>query len=477
MSLSFSATSTSCFGARTGSLTLGRPSATLVLSTPGLIVATSRGVVPHLSRDQYKRTPAIRCLHVPFESFLEQSPPLPTLQPGSHPLHTFIGFDPRKHILALALRDPADSRETPANGTDHVSAATERGIKKVTTEQWRTYVRACTPDIVVALTDIPWTPPPFSQKRLTKSIERSAAWLAHLLAPGPQPLNVLVHMAGGISAPARRAFANSLMETLHGQEAGNVLPYRCLDDGVAGYIFDLIPLYCAINASTDATSSDPPEIAGLLKASLVSTSPAKLRVVNSATSPHEILRLIRDVGVDMFDSKWAQEAAHFGVAFDFIFPVQKSGSRRDIGHNLYRAQYAHDFSRFADSAPACLCASCAPVAPPSVIAHSEFDAHSPATSPPAPYTRAYVHHLLQTHEMSAHALLVMHNLTVLDAFFAGVRGVLQRGENFEEQVDTFAEEYDEGSAIIEEARMVWKNVEMARGKGRLARERMGQKEI
>jgi len=79
--------------------------------------------------------------------------------------------------------------------------------------------------------------------------------------------------------------------------------------------------------------------------------------------------------------------------------------------------------------------------------------------------------------MSAHALLVMHNLTVLDAFFAGVRGVLQHGVDFEEQVDIFVAEYDEGSAIIEEARMVWKNVDMARGKGRLARERIGEKEI
>jgi hypothetical protein len=39
------------------------------------------------------------------------------------------------------------------------------------------------------------------------------------------------------------------------------------------------------------------------------------------------------------------------------------------------------------------------------------------------YTRAYVHHLLHTYEMFAHALLALHNLAILDAFFAGMRRV------------------------------------------------------
>ncbi|KAJ7156087.1 hypothetical protein C8R43DRAFT_1125977 [Mycena crocata] len=61
--------------------------------------------------------------------------------------------------------------------------------------------------------EIPWTSPPFSQKRTTKSIERTAVWLGHLLAPCPPPPNVLVHKAGGTSEPARRAIADSLIET------------------------------------------------------------------------------------------------------------------------------------------------------------------------------------------------------------------------------------------------------------------------
>ncbi|KAJ6495571.1 tRNA-guanine(15) transglycosylase-like protein [Mycena vitilis] len=439
------------------------------------MVATSRGVVPHLGRDLHKRAPALRWISVAFESFLENSPPTPTLQPGSNPLHTFLGFNPSQHLLMMTLRDPADSGGTPPNGNDYVTASTGRGVRKIATAQWRAYVHACAPDVVVALPDIPWTLPPFSQKRTTKSIERSVAWVAHLLAPASQPLNVLVHMAGGISAPARRAFTDSLIESLHGKEAEAIHPLKCIDDGVAGYVFDLVPLRKALDASPEPERDDQQETVALFKASLTSAPPAKLRIVNSAGSPHEILRLIRDVGVDIFDSKWAQDAAHIGIALNFVFPVQTAkGKQRDLGHNLYRTEYAHDFSQFADTIPTCACGACVPVAPHTAISHSVLDVHTPTTTVLAPHTRAYVHHLLHTHEMSAHALLVMHNLAMLDSFFAGVRGVLDRGEDFGAHVDRFIAEYDETQAVMDEARTMWKQVDVARGKGRLARERAAE---
>ncbi|KAJ7124903.1 tRNA-guanine(15) transglycosylase-like protein [Mycena epipterygia] len=475
---SFSLGPSSRFAPRTGTVSLQRHGTSIALSTPGLMVATSRGVVQHLSRDQYKRSPSLRWIQLPFETFLESSPPVPTLQPGPNPLHTFLGFPPADHLLVLSLRDPHDPRDTPANGNDYVTASTARGVRKVSPAQWRAYVRACAPDVVLALPDIPHTPPPFSQKRITKSITRGAVWLAHLLAPAPEPpLNILVHMAGGLSAPARHAFAESLVETLHGQEAAAVAPHTCLDHGVVGYVLDLLPLRRAMDASADpvhAPARRAEETIALFKASLAPTAPAKLRVVNSAASPHEILRLVRSVGIDMFDAKWAQDAAHVGVALDFTFPVaavRNTGKQRDLGHNLYRTQYAHDFSRFAESVADCPCCACSPVTSATVISHSVLDVHAPGPAPLSPYTRAYVHHLLHTHEMGAHALLTTHNLAVLDAFFAGVRGVLQRGEDFGMHVDRFVAEHDEGLAVVEEARAMWKDVDVARGKGRLARER------
>ena len=100
----------------------------------------------------------------------------------------------------------------------------------------------------------------------------------------------------------------------------------------------------------------------------------------------------------------------------------------------------------------------------------------PASALKPPFVRSYVHHLLHTHEMSSHSLLAMHNLTALSNFLAGVREVIARGggEEFEREVERFEATYDEDMAPWVEAEKMWLEVERARGKGRLAREREKQ---
>jgi queuine tRNA-ribosyltransferase len=444
-----------------------------------------------------------------------------------------------------------------------------RGVRKVTIADWRSYFLTMQPDIAFALSDTPFTAAPHSQKRLTKSIERSAAWLADLLRPvekvmddspmesSSTTLNVFVHMAGGTSTSARRAFSHSLMETLHGLEANAVKPLLCLDEGVAGYAFDLAALHVkpappstpddrgggmeiaenslslqsseslaqtptpnTARTSTSLSSSMigplsflslAPTLDELLRASLDPLPITKPRLVTDVRSPHEILRLIRDIGVDIFDAGWAVKAADIGVALDFIFPVPSGHDispdhrKRDIGHNLYDAKYAHDFVGLSDAflaghngtssskSPVCPCAACSPVAPTSPIHHSKFDvqshqAHSnDGTSQKQflpPFTRAYLHHLLHTHEMSAHTLLVVHNVAVLDALLTGVRTILsghidehEAAAIFAREVERFEEVYDGAMSVFHTARDNWKDVKNARGKGRLAREAQKDKDV
>ena len=58
------------FGPRIGLVSVQRQDGTapVAIRTPGMVTATSRGVVPHLSRDHVRLTKAIRWVHVPFES-------------------------------------------------------------------------------------------------------------------------------------------------------------------------------------------------------------------------------------------------------------------------------------------------------------------------------------------------------------------------------------------------------------------------
>ncbi|KAF8963764.1 tRNA-guanine(15) transglycosylase-like protein [Flammula alnicola] len=515
---SFSLPSPTRYGPRIGSIIFKRPGSTLdpvQIATPGLLTATSRGVVPHLSRDHHKLTNAIRWLNVPFETFLEHHPPVPTLQPGPNPLHKFLGFVPGKHILSMSARDPYDGRDMPTNGHSHLCVYSLRGVRKLSPAHWRSYVLACQPDVVFALSDIPFTEPPYSQKRLTKSIERTATWLSNILHPTENdgPLNVLVQMAGGTSIPARKAFSDSLLEPLFGSEAEAIKPFTTLDEGVAGYTFDLVPLRLSLEVAekknprvsspidlNPVMPSHTEQIIPLLKTSLASLPEMKPRLINSTESPHEILHYISAVGIDLFDGHWAQRAADIGVALDFEFPVRASTStesKLDIGHNLYDAKYSLDFKPVADSfrgalstddpeKPICHCAACSPISPSTRIYHG-FDtpdaSGEPSRDPTAAllyrphYRRAYIHHLLHTHEMSAHTLLVMHNLEVLDAFFTGIRKVIAEApESWEAEVRKFEATYDEKLGVFDGAKASWQEVELARGKGRLAREKSKQEE-
>ncbi|KAH9077729.1 hypothetical protein EDB83DRAFT_1508911 [Lactarius deliciosus] len=127
--------------------------------------------------------------------------------------------------------------------------------------------------------------------------------------------------------------------------------------------------------------------------------------------------LIRDVGVDLFDGHWAQRAADISVALDFVLPVPPVTAASHavpppplkIGHNLYDKRYT--FLRL-------------PIPCTSVPLRNGVTRGRRIPHTPIPYARAYVHHLLHTHEMSAHTLLALHNLAVLDTFFAGARRVL-----------------------------------------------------
>ncbi|EIM87554.1 uncharacterized protein STEHIDRAFT_56363 [Stereum hirsutum FP-91666 SS1] len=555
-----SSSSPSGWGPRVGRVSIRRQDGTsLEIKTPGLITSTSRGIVPHLARDTTRATKAIAWVHIPFESFLDRIPPVPTLQQGPHPLHKYLGFLPSQHIISTSLRDPFDGREMPANGHEFVNAYCLRGVRKVTAPEWRSYVQACEPDIVVALSDIPFTPGPHSQKRMTKSIERSSAWLVEILRPIPANedppsetksdssvsphLNVFVHMAGGVEPAARNTFARSLLEPLYEKEAEAVKPLKCLDEGVAGYTFDLVPLHRSLStpSTTVIPSTTSPakvkkamavltphtnpslslpvtteKLIPLMQTSLQPLPRNKPRVANSISGPHEILQLIKGVGIDLFDGHWAQRAADWGIALDFVFPppsantdeaTEGTRAQQGLGHNLYDSRYAYDFTAFADSfRPAssnstslstdddrlvCPCIACSPSTPTTSIQHSKLDLTSPPPNPnpvSPPFTRAYVHHLLHTHEMSAHALLASHNLSILDAFFASIRtflsqnvgvpdsvsGAVSVSDRFSREVERFSEVYDSSMTVFEEARRSWAEVEMARGKGRMAREREKQ---
>lgn len=443
------------------------------------------------------------------------------------------------------------------------------------------------PDIVFALPDIPYTPAPYSQKRLTKSNERTIRWLTDFVvsretrhakttvssSQGNDSVTepaLFAHLLGGSVLAARDAFAESMLEPLTGRDADALPTFDSIDDAVDGYVLDLVPIRLSYPSSlTLQTRSRTPlpseTLTPLVHASLRYLPERKPRLVTGASTPHEILRLVASAGIDLFDSYWAQRAADRGVAFDFCFPVQEQSliattEGEPVGKpsalNLYDEKFSMDFGRLsselktpwdayyyqtstktsntvpkaADSNTLiCTCIACSPENVTNPTVHSAFELANPPpvtlqeddrypsgmTLPLGPkptphYTRAYIHHLLHTHEMTAHTFLVAHNLAVLEAFFHGIRSVLsaeldpntapelaaQGRTLLEHEISRFERVYDErllwGSAqakktsneslvdgepkdvligVLEEAERRWREVEDLRGKGRLKREK------
>ncbi|KAG8790793.1 hypothetical protein FRC12_011018 [Ceratobasidium sp. 428] len=72
--------------------------------------------------------------------------------------------------------------------------------------------------------------------------------------------------------------------------------------------------------------------------------------------------------------------------------------------------------------------------------------------------------------MSAHTLLTLHNLAVLEAMIGGARSAIAAG-TYEQELRRFEDRYDGGMGVLREAEKNWRSVDRARGKGRLARER------
>ncbi|KAF8313577.1 tRNA-guanine transglycosylase [Clavulina sp. PMI_390] len=521
------------------------------IPTPNLWAYTSRGVVPHLTKDNVARSSSIKGLHIPLESYLETNPPIPTLFPGPLPLHSFHGYDPSQMIVSLGLRDPNDAQVLRANGQNYVIAQCVRGSKQVVPKDFHQWATKLQPDVLFALPDIPSTSAPFSQKRMTKSNERTLRWLTDLTisrqsenlgsktspttsgpSEAPTPA-VFVHLVGGAVEAARDAFSESLLEPLIGHDA-DLLPHLgSIDDAVDGYVLDLVPVRLASapisNPASHARAPTPPDaLIPLMQSSLRYLPERKPSLVTGVSTPHEVLRLVSSVGVDIFDSFWAQRAADHGIALDFRFPLKSpvSGETSEVMEpnagviNLYDEKYAMDFRRLSEcfetpsevhqkqnnadeSRLVCDCLACSPDLVSAPLTHGSLDrtANPPASPSPVPptphFTRAYIHHLLHTHEMSAHSFLAAHNFAVLSAFFGGIREVLakQALDNpgvegttlLEIEIERFERAYDErllwGSessgvsdgttvvGILEEGERRWKEVEDLRGKGRLKREK------
>jgi queuine tRNA-ribosyltransferase subunit QTRTD1 len=140
-------------------------------------------------------------------------------------------------------------------------------------------------------------------------------------------------------------------------------------------------------------------------------------LLSEPETPHHILREV-SLGADLLTTPLLGVSTDGGIALDFTFPAPTglndgSSERQPFGADMWASEYKTDTSSLSKG---CECYAC------------------------KNYHRAYVHHLLSAKEMTAWALLQIHNFHVMDLFFAGIRECIQRG-TFQEDVLAFNRAY------------------------------------
>lgn len=278
--------------------------------------------------------------------------------------------------------------------------------------------------------------------------------------------NVFAPLVGDAIERCRSEYSNALLgvSTSRATQSAQRNPGQStIDSNIAGYSLTISP-------SLAPTGLDPAVcVPSFLRTSLDPLPSSKPRVIHRAAGPHDILRCVRDVGIDLFVEEWSSQCATIGVGLDFAFPVVSSrsttsppstlstSSKLDIGHSFFDNSFDRAFVPLSAS----------PLAAPPAGYSDPFG--------PSPTTRAYVHHLLQAHEMTAHVILALHNHLVMSAFFTSIRELLAQGSDaFELEVIRFFDTYEEGRAFsggqypcLKLARIECELVDRQRGKGSL----------
>lgn len=373
--------------ARTG--TLVTPSTGLRLSTPNCFFYSKKGAPPHLMPDLVREVAGMQAIQVPIAEFVH-SPGETGMQKVNGRMHEYVRLP--QHILYMTPRDPLVDGLGTANDNG-VSVIATQGSTRLSPAQYASLASAYEPDIVVSLSDE--IASAVASNRAKKSSQRSVMWvddMQNVMATKARPGKTLFFAAiqGGADPIQRQTSCYQLSLRAQAGDAPDAPHAKRIDGFVLGGLH---------------TGEDPAMHLSLLRSIVSSLPPSKPRVLSAATSsgagaPDQVLRAVEE-GVDLFEVTYTHQLTILGQAsvfqMDNFSETAASGSSSGVPVtklHLRDAKYAHDKQPLL---PGCTCFTC------------------------RNHTRAYIHHLLNVHEMLAPVLLDLHNIHHYARFMETIR--------------------------------------------------------
>ena len=130
----------------------------------------------------------------------------------------------------------------------------------------------------------------------------------------------------------------------------------------------------------------------------------KVRALFGSVHPLAVLKLVK-AGIDLFDTSYTYQVTERGGALCFPYDDRQAFPKTDkmFELDLTDSKYAEQFVPIMEN---CTCRTCA---------------GDPGNPEDPGFTKAYIHHLLNTKEMNASILLSRHNIHHYLSFFEQVR--------------------------------------------------------
>ncbi|KAF2191679.1 tRNA-guanine transglycosylase [Zopfia rhizophila CBS 207.26] len=361
------------------------------LLTPGFLGNTSRGVVPHISHDNFAKNTNINGVYIPLEDFVEKLPQKtpPVFQIDTvDPLRRFIAL-PRDTLLVIGARRQPAIPCPAANTNSEVGILTSVGFRSISSDYYAAAARKLQPDIVIGLADIPFGQAAIGVRRKDKMSDRTESWMRDIIAK-----------RNTIDKDERRFHIFAPILPIEGQLQSWYLDHLVdnMVDKISG-----VAIY-----DSHLLDELPEELQQLPRMSF-----------DNPASPQALLRQI-SLGMDIFTVPFVSDATDAGIALDFTFPAPKKANlkngslRQSLGIDMWLTEHSGSMTPLTG---ACTCYTC--------IKHH----------------RAYIQHLLSAKEMLGWVLIQLHNHAIMDTFFAGVRNSIAN-DTFEQDVTAFEAFYE-----------------------------------
>ncbi|KAN0040485.1 hypothetical protein ACTA71_008822 [Dictyostelium dimigraforme] len=365
---------------RVGTIEIGEKS----YSTPSFMLYTKEGSPINLTKDLLNQLPheKTHSLQLLFSDLFQFTDILEKFEKG---VHKFLAL--QDHLLFLLIRDSSSFVE-PEFNEDSISVTTRKGKTKITIQDYVKLVKVIKPDFATSLSvDIAWET---SKKKATKIVNSTSIWLEKFLESNTG-INTFGVIQGGKFEDLRMKSLQDLLKN---------------KDKLFGTILS--------GFGTGETNEERNQI---IKKLIDELPKEHVKLISGVGSPEEVLSLV-ELGVDLFSTNYPNLMTEWGNALTFKYKFNElnengngDGNQEENKINLWDSKFVIDTTPILKG---CNCFTC------------------------AQHTKAYIHHLLNTHEMLAEVLLTIHNVSHYLGFFEEIRNLIKDGK-FSEYKKLFLE--------------------------------------